>query len=135
MRRGGTRSRRRATTTRRQLREVGHESRFGAVIEEVTRVRAELGYPIMVTPFPQIVCTQALYNVIGTRVTATSRTRSSATCSLPGRPTTDVDPDIRDRIPSRPRDGDHGRAAATAAGERAAAFAPESPMRSSCCAP
>ncbi len=28
-------------------------------------MRAELGYPIMVTPFPQIVCTQALFNVIG----------------------------------------------------------------------
>ena len=35
-------------------------------MSEVIQVRAELGYPIMVTPFPQIVCTQALYNIIGT---------------------------------------------------------------------
>ena len=36
-----------------------------SLIEEVGRVRAELGYPIMVTPFPQMVISQALFNVIG----------------------------------------------------------------------
>jgi oxaloacetate decarboxylase alpha subunit len=92
------------TTTRRQLREVGLESRFGAVIEEVTRVRAELGYPIMVTPFPQIVCTQALYNVIGTeRYGNVSDQVIRYVLGRFGRPTVDVDPDIRDRILSRPR--------------------------------
>ena len=53
------------TTTLRQLTELGLESRYDEVIEEVTRVRAELGYPIMVTPFPQIVVQQALSNIIG----------------------------------------------------------------------
>src|SRR5690606_14138427 len=52
------------TTTRRQLAELNLEHRFDAVIEEVERVRNELGSPIMVTPFPQIVTTQALFNVI-----------------------------------------------------------------------
>ena len=52
------------TTLRRQLGELGLEDRFGAVIEEVTQVRAELGYPIMVTPFPQMVMGQALANVL-----------------------------------------------------------------------
>jgi len=55
------------TTTRRQLRELGHEDRFDDVLEEVSIVRAELGYPIMVTPFPQMVCSQALFNVLGER--------------------------------------------------------------------
>src|SRR6185312_15756747 len=53
------------TTLRRQLAELGLEGRFEAVIEEVSRVRAELGYPIMVTPFPQMVMGQALSNVLG----------------------------------------------------------------------
>ena len=53
------------TTLRRQLAELGLEAKFGAVIEEVSRVRAELGYPIMVTPFPQMVMGQALSNVLG----------------------------------------------------------------------
>ena len=47
-------------TTRRQLREIGMEDRFESLIEEVGRVRVELGYPIMVTPFPQMVVSQAL---------------------------------------------------------------------------
>ena len=46
------------------LSELGLEGRFAAVIEEVSRVRAELGYPIMVTPFPQMVMGQALSNVL-----------------------------------------------------------------------
>ena len=33
-------------------------------------MRAELGYPIMVTPFPQMVVSQALFNVIGASATA-----------------------------------------------------------------
>lgn len=54
------------TTTRRQLTELGLEHKFDAVVAETERVRAELGYPIMVTPFPQMVMSQALSNVVGT---------------------------------------------------------------------
>ena len=53
------------TTMHRQLREIGQEHRLAEVMEEIPRVRAELGYPIMVTPFPQIVSTQAMMNVTG----------------------------------------------------------------------
>ncbi len=52
-------------TLRRQLRELRQEHRLGEVFEEVVRVRAELGYPIMVTPFSQIVGTMAVMNVLG----------------------------------------------------------------------
>ena len=38
------------TTTRRMLEELRRPELFDAVLEEVTRVRAEMGYPIMVTP-------------------------------------------------------------------------------------
>jgi len=51
------------STLRRQLREVGQEHRFGEVLEELPRVRAELGYPIMVTPLSQFLGVQAFLNV------------------------------------------------------------------------
>jgi oxaloacetate decarboxylase (Na+ extruding) subunit alpha len=92
------------TTTRRQLAELGLGDRFGAVLEEVSRVRAELGYPIMVTPFPQIVCGQALYNVIGAeRYQNVSDQVIRYVLGRFGRPTAPVDPDVADRILSRPR--------------------------------
>jgi oxaloacetate decarboxylase (Na+ extruding) subunit alpha len=55
------------TTTKRQLAELGLGDRLADVIAETEQVRAELGYPIMVTPFPQMVMSQALFNVIGER--------------------------------------------------------------------
>lgn len=51
-------------TMRRQLREMRQEHRIDEVFEEVQRVRAELGYPIMVTPFSQVVGTMAVMNVL-----------------------------------------------------------------------
>ncbi len=51
-------------TLRRQLTELGLAERLPAVLEECVRVRAELGYPIMVTPFSQFVGSQALMNVL-----------------------------------------------------------------------
>ena len=52
------------TTTKRHLAEIGKPELFDATLEEVTRVRAEMGYPIMVTPVSQFVATQAVMNVI-----------------------------------------------------------------------
>jgi oxaloacetate decarboxylase alpha subunit len=92
------------TTMRRQLTELGLADRFDAVIEEVSRVRAELGYPIMVTPFPQIVCSQALYNVIGTGRYATVPDQVIRyVLGSFGRPTRPVDPGVQDRILALPR--------------------------------
>lgn len=92
------------TTTRRQLRELGMEDRFGAVIEEVSRVRAELGYPIMVTPFPQIVCSQALFNVIGAeRYDTVPDQVIRYIQGRFGRPAGDIDPGVHDRVLGTPR--------------------------------
>ncbi len=92
------------TTMQRQLAELGLADRFGAVMDEVSRVRAELGYPIMVTPFPQIVCGQAFYNVIGTeRYGNVSDQAIRYVLGRFGRPTAPVDENVRDRILSRPR--------------------------------
>jgi len=91
------------TTTRRQLRELGLEDRFDAVVDEVGRVRAELGYPIMVTPFPQMVCSQALYNVIGReRWDTVSDQVIRYALGRFGRPTAPIDPDVAEHILSRP---------------------------------
>ncbi len=92
------------TTMKRQLAELGFAERFDEVMAEVSRVRAELGYPIMVTPFPQIVCSQALYNVIGTeRYANVSDQVIRYVLGRFGRPTAPVAPDVADRILSRPR--------------------------------
>ncbi|MGC1484035.1 MAG: hypothetical protein WA789_09595 [Candidatus Acidiferrum sp.] len=92
------------TTTRRQLAELGLEKRFADVMREVVQVRAELGYPIMVTPFPQIVCTQALYNIIGDeRYGNVSDQVIRYVLGKFGRPTVPVDANVKDRILSRPR--------------------------------
>ncbi|WP_019590234.1 MULTISPECIES: sodium-extruding oxaloacetate decarboxylase subunit alpha [unclassified Thioalkalivibrio] len=48
-----------------QLREQGALDHFDAVLEEVPRVREDLGYPPLVTPTSQIVGTQAVMNVLG----------------------------------------------------------------------
>ena len=47
-----------------QLRKVGMEDRLADTLEETVRVRAELGYPVMVTPLSQFVGSQAAINVI-----------------------------------------------------------------------
>jgi oxaloacetate decarboxylase (Na+ extruding) subunit alpha len=92
------------TTIRRQLAEIGLEDRFDAVLEEVDRVRAELGYPMMVTPFPQMVCGQALANVIGAeRYASVSDQVIRYVQGSFGRPIAPVDPVVRDRILSSPR--------------------------------
>ena len=92
------------TTTIRQLEELNLSDRLPAVIEETIRVRAELGYPIMVTPFPQIVCTQALFNVIGSERYANVPDQVIRyVIGRFGRPTAPVDANVKDRILARPR--------------------------------
>jgi len=51
------------STLRFHLRQLGIENRLDEVLEEVARVRADFGYPIMVTPLSQFVGTQAALNV------------------------------------------------------------------------
>jgi oxaloacetate decarboxylase alpha subunit len=58
----------------------------------------------MVTPYPQIVCSQAVYNVIGAGRYATVPDQVIRyVLGTFGRPTGPVDPDVRDRIMSLPR--------------------------------
>jgi oxaloacetate decarboxylase alpha subunit len=92
------------TTTRRQLAELNLEHRFPEVLQEVAKVRADLGYPIMVTPFPQIVFTQALYNILSPeRYDNVSDQIIRYVQSNFGRPAGAMDPNVKDRILSGPR--------------------------------
>ncbi|HUN30404.1 MAG TPA: hypothetical protein VMU95_00175 [Trebonia sp.] len=100
------------TTTRRQLRELGMEHRFGELMEEITQVRAELGYPIMVTPFPQMVIGQALANLLAPGPAGTRAGRRYDTVpdqviryvlGTFGKPTAPVEPGVLAKILDRPR--------------------------------
>jgi pyruvate carboxylase subunit B len=49
----------------RQLEQHNAQGRLGEALEEVPRVRGELGFPPLVAPVRQLVATQAVYNVLG----------------------------------------------------------------------
>ncbi|GAB34878.1 carboxyl transferase [Gordonia otitidis] len=53
-----------AGTFKAQLRDRGMEDRFEEVLDEMSTIRKELGYPVMATPFSQLVGTQAVLNVV-----------------------------------------------------------------------
>lgn len=48
-----------------QLSTLGLEGRLDEILDEAGRVRADLGYPIVVSPFAQYIMTQAIMNVMG----------------------------------------------------------------------
>jgi oxaloacetate decarboxylase alpha subunit len=92
------------TTTKRHLQEIGKPELFDATLEEVTRVRAEMGYPIMVTPVSQFVATQAVMNVIYDE--RWSKVSDEMIRYFHGHffePAAPVDPEIADKVLSRPR--------------------------------
>jgi oxaloacetate decarboxylase (Na+ extruding) subunit alpha len=92
------------TTTRRMLEELRRPELFDAVLEEVTRVRAEMGYPILVTPVSQFVASQAARNVIdGERWVNVSDETIRYFLGHYGDPAAPVDPDISARVLERPQ--------------------------------
>jgi len=92
------------TTTKRQLEELKLGHRLADVIAETEQVRAELGQPIMVTPFPQMIMNQALFNVIGgSRYSQVSDQVIRYVLGKFGRSTRPVDPAAQAAILDRPR--------------------------------
>jgi oxaloacetate decarboxylase alpha subunit len=89
---------------RRQLREMRQEHRLPEVYNEVERVRRELGYPIMVTPFSQVVGTQAVMNVLAKeRYANVPDEVIRYVIGRFGTPPAPMDPNVRDRIEQLPR--------------------------------
>ncbi|MCX7618053.1 pyruvate carboxylase subunit B [Tepidiforma sp.] len=78
-----------------QLREQGAEHKLPEVLEENARVRADLGYPPLVTPSSQIVGTQAVLNVLtGKRYATVTRETRNLAKGMYGRTTVPIAPDI-----------------------------------------
>ena len=46
-----------------QLQSMNLQNRVDEVVEESIKIRAELGYPVMITPYSQFMVTQAAINV------------------------------------------------------------------------
>jgi oxaloacetate decarboxylase alpha subunit len=91
-------------TMKRQLREMRQEHRLNDVYQEVERVRAELGFPIMVTPFSQVVGTMAVMNVLAPeRYANVPDEVIRYALGLFGTPPAPMDPNVLDRIQQLPR--------------------------------
>lgn len=92
------------TNLTRQLREVGMERRLGEILEEVVVVRRELGYPVMATPYSQIVGAQAVENVIsGERYQQITDEAIKYVLGYYGEPAGPIEPEVMDKIMSSPR--------------------------------
>lgn len=84
---------------RNQLKELSLLHRQDEVLEEAARVRAEIGYPIMVTPFSQFVGVQATFNIIqGERYKTVPQELYLYAIGEYGAPPGPIDPDVLDRI-------------------------------------
>ncbi len=93
-----------ATTMRRQLEEMRRPELFDAALEEVERVRAELGYPIMVTPLSQFVATQAVMNLVAPeRYANVPDEVVRMVLGQFGEPAAAPDPGVLERILAHPR--------------------------------
>jgi len=91
-------------TMRRHLADHGVPELEGAVIEEMGRVREELGWPIVMTPFAQMLQTQAVMNVTGKeRYAVIPDEIVRYALGRFGRPNVPLDPDILDKIMANPR--------------------------------
>jgi oxaloacetate decarboxylase alpha subunit len=81
------------------LAERGLSNRLDEVLEEIARIRVEWGYPIMVTPFSQILGTQAVINVVsGKRYSMAPQETIMYILELYGRAPAPIDPEVKDRI-------------------------------------
>ncbi len=91
-------------TMRRQLADGRLSHLEAAVIEEMGRVRQELGWPIVMTPFAQMLLGQAVMNVTGKeRYANVPDEVIRYAIGRFGRPTVPIDPQVMDRIASMPR--------------------------------
>jgi oxaloacetate decarboxylase (Na+ extruding) subunit alpha len=88
-----------------QLRKVGMEQKIDQALEETMQVRAELGYPIMVTPLSQFVGSQAAINVIvGERYKEVTDQIIQYALGYWGREGAELlDPQVKAKILDRPR--------------------------------
>lgn len=82
-----------------QLKQAGKSNKFEEVLKEVPRVRADAGFPPLVTPTSQIVGTQAVFNVIlGERYKTVTKEFKGLVKGSYGKTPAPIDPEFRKKI-------------------------------------
>ncbi|WP_425448671.1 oxaloacetate decarboxylase subunit alpha [Dethiothermospora halolimnae] len=82
-----------------QLEKQGSIDKFEKVLEEVPKVREDLGYPPLVTPMSQMVGTQSVFNVIlGERYKMVPSEIKNYVKGLYGKPTVEISKEIKEKI-------------------------------------
>ncbi|HEX9277289.1 MAG TPA: carboxylase [Casimicrobiaceae bacterium] len=82
-----------------QLRQAGMLDKLDAVLDEISRVRVELGWVLMVTPFSQVVGVQAMLNVVtGERYKVVPDEVKRYALGHYGAPPAPIDPDVLDKV-------------------------------------
>jgi biotin carboxyl carrier protein len=80
------------------------EHRLNEILDEVIKVRKEFGYPVMATPYSQIVGAQAVENVVsGERYKTITDEAIKYALNYYGEPVAPIDQNVLDRIMSLPR--------------------------------
>ncbi|MFE0749025.1 carboxyltransferase [Gordonia sp. NPDC058843] len=93
-----------AGTFKAQLKDRGMEDRFEEVLDEMSLIRKELGYPVMATPFSQLVGTQAVLNVVtGQRYSVVPDEVLLYVNGFYGNPVAPIDGNVLDRIQDSPK--------------------------------
>ncbi|WP_297477815.1 pyruvate/oxaloacetate carboxyltransferase [Thermococcus sp.] len=81
-----------------QLKEMKALGRLQEVLEEIPKVRADLGWPPLVTPTSQIVGTQAVLNVLFGRYERITEEVKNYIKGLYGRPPAEVNPELKAKV-------------------------------------
>jgi len=82
-----------------QLKQAGLIDRFDEVLEEASRVFKELGWPVMVTPYSQLVGIQSVLNVVqGERYKTIPDEVKKYACGYYGKIVAPVEPNVLDKI-------------------------------------
>ncbi|MBY8857251.1 carboxyltransferase [Nocardia sp. CA2R105] len=93
-----------AGTFKAQLKDRGMEERFEEVLDEMSIIRKELGYPVMATPFSQLVGTQAVLNVVtGDRYSVVPDEVLLYVNGFYGDPVAPLDQNVLDKIMTGPK--------------------------------
>ncbi len=90
------------TNFKASLAEAGLADRIDEVLDECVQVRKDIGWPMLITPFAQIIGTQALMNVLrGERYAVVPDVLKKYVLGYYGRLLAPVDPNALDKIVSR----------------------------------
>ena len=90
---------------RSQLHTMGIEHRLPEIMEEAARVRHDLGYPIVVSPFAQFIVTQSVLNVVqGERYRTIPDEVRKYACGYYGRLAAEPAPEFLERAKIRPEE-------------------------------